>query len=66
MTVKPLVNVLVASDLYGINMLKGKEYQVKLSRPLTEDKDRFYFIHTIYNCECIGYKRQFEMKSFKI
>lgn len=62
MIIKPLYNVLVASDLYGINMLKGKEYQVKLSRPLTKNEDRFYFIHPIYNCECIGYKRQFEIK----
>lgn len=62
MKIRPIETVLVASDLYGINMLKVKEYQVELSRPITEDENRFYFIHPIYNCECIGYKRQFEIK----
>lgn len=57
MKIIPIETVLVESDLYGINMLK-----VKLSRPIADDEHIFYFIHPIYNCECIGYKRKFEIK----
>lgn len=61
MKIKPINTVMVASHIFGIIMLKDKEYEVELSRPLSEDNDRFYFIHPIYNSECIGYKYQFEM-----
>lgn len=61
MKIKPINTVMVASHICGIIMLKDKEYEVYLSRPLTEDDDRFYFIHPTCNSECIGYKHQFEM-----
>lgn len=61
MKIKPLETVLVASDICGVIMLKDKQYECKLSRPIERDNNRLYFIHPVYNCECIGYKRQFNI-----